>query len=56
MTDHLLNLDIQNDRALARAEAASLIPPEDLGQIRNPFAPPLHDEDDMGEIRTRGMG
>lgn len=53
MTDPLLNLDIQNDRALSRAEAVSLIDPDD--RPRNAFMPPLDDED-VGEMRTRGMG
>ncbi len=54
MTAPLLNLDIQNDRALSRAEALSLVPREDL--VRSAFAPPLVDDEDLGEIRTRGMG
>ncbi len=54
MTDFLLNLDIQNDQALARAEAISLLEPDALP--RSPFAPPLPDDEDLGEIRGRGMG
>jgi hypothetical protein len=53
MTDPLLNLDIKNDRTITRLEAASLIPPEDL--VRGAFEP-LPDDDDLDELRDRGVG
>lgn len=55
MKDPDLNLDIQNAEALSRCEALSLILPEDRVVGRNPFLPPLCDEDDGGDDFVRAL-
>lgn len=49
-----ISLELKNLEAIFRAHEKSLIPPEWAGRPRNPFLPPLPDEEDpYADIRER---
>lgn len=49
MLDPDVILDLRNAAALSRAEALSLMPPDDGPAPHNPFAPPLPNEEGDSE-------